>query len=1229
MATALNEYATKIFSEQPSGLWALDDKIDYLSLIPAAQQNLSTWTSVGVDSVVDATDEEVFTNVPPSVAMPQAYANGVLGSADNGGLVQFYFPSSYSSSDFASEISTFAFGFYVYSFSKIVDVRIGYRYTDPSDSQQYEVIKAAATSTTLAWAFVSETFSLPSSFQDLEFLIEVYYNSEGSVYEFAINGITAGQWAEEFQATSLGLNELVTDFGPLGIAIDETQSAIEAKPYGLNGASGYYMVRNLKILSQNNASPLVFGSRNSTKIIPNVEGEPTLILPGKGFLNQSASKIDMTAEFWINVFSQSTQLRKIFGPIGSADGLYVDGPFLKLKVGNVAGSHYVGEWSRPMLVDIRVSETNADLLINGEEVVNLVLDSSYQYPAITNNQGKDQNWLGFYAYNDIPYILVDCVAIYPYLVSRIVAKRRWGYGQAVKFPVGVKGLESSKTVAIDHSFSEYHKNYAFPESGSWNNAVFENLLIDEDSLEPPGYRLPEVILNDKSKEEWLSALASANASSSTDTFMSMRPDYYTDQVESSDWQNTDGYILFDQLDFLPQVTKAFYGIFETSQVHTEKQTLFKIVNSINSNYIEIYLAPYNYPDEYTQEVETEINVYYELSFINFDGTRTQEIFYQSRGQRVGDRFLVGLDIDRFVKDRGEDLATFFGNRKKLKMYVGGDSIFKNTYQGKIRRIALCNANNFSQIKHFFGDRGVPVDYENVFNFFGEESYDAGDSFFGNGAAAFSLVLDGGSPYDFVTIGTEEHTASYTLMAKNTLSGFNLEVDTNSYWEGYLPLSYFAKEVEDAFGNTSKAVSFLQVNFDYPNLNLIDGNVLNTNGEHVRVYVSFQYLSNGSSNVLSSFVNRQPVPSNITIRPGSEWLNTLYEVVDGSVVYPPLDVNIDQIAVHFHIEIVNENSSFNKILIRSLEITSQSYSHTPTPIGTRFGNKIVPFSRSGNYTNYKNVAPIQIDKRSTPYLYQSSKTGIRMLSEYSNESVYGLSIKVNPNAASFFKLSSIQLAIRYDEPLMPEAPLKIFELESATGLIEFFLISDSPSRDRGQVYALESGTNRLQPGIVFFNNGLVSKRLIVYPETWTMAGMSFPDFLDMSNVFGALRITSPIRFNNITFYQTTISDDEERFGFRQWFSVRNNLGTDLDWGYWAGKEVVGGEVIPIPGAGFDWNEVLFLSAIIREEIDASNIYDIYTGTARIISETDNNLKIQNYQYNFLNNISWQQNTVTAV
>ena len=47
MSTPSNLYAEKVFAEHPTGLWALDDKVDYVSLISEEQRNLSNWTITG------------------------------------------------------------------------------------------------------------------------------------------------------------------------------------------------------------------------------------------------------------------------------------------------------------------------------------------------------------------------------------------------------------------------------------------------------------------------------------------------------------------------------------------------------------------------------------------------------------------------------------------------------------------------------------------------------------------------------------------------------------------------------------------------------------------------------------------------------------------------------------------------------------------------------------------------------------------------------------------------------------------------------------------------------------------------------------------------------------------------------------------------------------------------------------------------------------------------------
>jgi len=1161
------------------------------------------------------TDENEFTVAPPAAPKQEVAQNGIIASANNNGLVTFTSPFQLQPSDISPEIKTFAFNMYLYSYSKIIDFRIGYRYTDPSNSQVYESIKAATTSTTLAWVSASETFELPNNFENLELIIEVYYVSEGAPYEFVINGLTAGQWSEEFLLESFGTS--LVDV-PSTIDILATKG-VEAQVYGLSGYSGYYIADNNKLSARNAGMPLVYGSSNSTEIIPK-DNSPSLILPGFGFMNSIGQNKKFTAEFWIKVQSYSKTIKRIFGPVSSSDGIYLDGPFIKLKVGNAIDSHFIREWERPMLIDIRMSPTNASLIINGEEVISLDLDfSNYSFPDKLSSSGLEQDWLGFYAYDDIPSIMIDCVAIYPYEVATIVAKRRWAYGQAVEIPTSIKGVDTTNAVVIDYPFAEYTKNYSFPNSSSWSNGILENVIEDEDALFPPPHPLPTVKLNNLDQDEWLDLLSQANVDES-DTFISLRPDLFTNADDNVD--SLEGYMYFDRLNFLAEPIKAFYAIFETETDIAEKQTLFKVTNDTTSNYVEVYLQQETF--EESGQTVTENNIFYTFNFKKPDGSMKQEVFYKARGQRAGDRFLVGIDIDRFSRDRGKEIANFFANRQVLKLFVGGTKEFNNTFQGKIRRFALSNARNLRKIQHFFTSYGVPIDYENVFDLFGPSLYDAGLA----DEDYWSLVLDGGSPYDFVTIGTEEHTATYTLVPKRQLDNFYLDVETNSYWEDYVPLSYFAKDLENSLGEIRKTLSYIQFNVAYPRTEDFNGDVYNTNGSLLKSYVSFQYLETGSNATTSYFTKTESLNRNRVVKPRADWMTTRYEVVDGTVIYPPQGIDFDRLSINVHLDMDVEGIRTNPMRIRSLELSSQSFTDTPKKIGTKFGTPIIPFSEAGSYFNYRSVPPVAIDKGSSPYLYQTANAGIKMLGNYSNLSSERLSMPINPNSASFFKIGSMQMFIRYDEDVMPDIPIKIFELYYKDGRIDFYLLGDSTSNQRGQIYAVNAQNNRIQSGIVFFTNGIAVKRHVLYPRTWSVMGISFPDFLDMSGMAGSLRITSPIRFDNITYYQTSIRDDEERFGFRQWFSVRNSLGNDLDWGYWAGKELVAGEVInDIDNDGFTWRTLLFRSAILREELDGETIYKVYTGTNRIVAESDNNFIINDYQYSIYRNNRWQQNTIS--
>ena len=1292
MVNPLNLYATKAFSEHPLGLWALDDQADYVTLISDSDQDLSNWSSTGVADVVDATDPQEFTIVPPQPPFSEKAVNGVITATGNDGLATFTSPFQINPSDLNLEQETFSIATYVYSYDKIIEFRLGFRYTNPETSEVNEVIKSATFSTTLAWAVVAESFNLPQSFQNLEFVFEIYYIDEGAPYEFVINAITAGQWAEEFQLKSFGV-ELIDV--PNNIAIPETKG-VEAQAYGLSGNSGYYIADNNALVARNFGIPLVFGSRSATQIVPK-ENSPSLIVPGFGFMNKVGQFNSLTAEFWIQIQSSAIEPRRIFGPISSLDGIYVEGPFLKLRIGRRVASHYISEWNRPMLLNIRLSPTQANLIINGQNVASLDLDPEvYNFPPSIQD-GMQQDWLGFYAYEDVPILQLDCIGIYPYEVATVVSKRRWVYGQGVQAPSDIKGLDSSSSVFIDYPFAKYAKNFVFPTSSNWSNGSLENLSVNRRTLTTPNHPLPEIRFSNKEESQWYRDLESIQ--SEENQVITLRP--------NENWNETEGHLYYENMNFLNQQTKSFYGVFESKVISLNKKILFQVINSETGEELEIYYVgnpitssegsilktkqdertvvvsgkrhglktgmkvliagtervPQGFYDvfvisntEFSYTVDENLaedvseqedpglvyaydsTIYYSFKRpirTSSGDTRIptepkETIFYTAPGHKVGKKFMVGIHLPRFIKEKGEELANFFGSRQNLSIFVGGDRRLFQTFDGNIHRVGFASQRNLRKINHLFNDVGIPVDYENVFDHFGPNIFDAGDKFFGNDPNYWTHTLDGGDPYDFQALKAIEHIATYTLLPKVQMGMFMLDIAIEGFWEDYVPLSYFAKQATNAFGEKEFGVSFLQVNLDYPEITRFDEfENYDTSKNAVRAFVAFQYLREGANSVESNFINKEPLGKSKVVVPDSNWLTTKYEIVDGTIVYPPEDVDYRNLSVNFYLEYNVDGVSFNPMSSRSLQVSSQSFGFSPNKVGSKFGQDIVPFTKSGLYFDYKRLAPFAIYKGSSPYLYNTSNSGIEIRSAYANSNNFGVSIPLNASAAPFFKIGSFQIFLKYGEELFPEVPVKIFEIESGNTYIKFFLVADSPNRKRGQIYALNARTNQLQGNLIFFDNGKPVKRPVLYSNIWNTVAVSFPGFLDLGGFASALRITSPIMFNNFSFYQTTLSDDEERFGFRQWFAVRSFLGDPLDWGYWAGKELVGEVVIPSGDQQFTWQEVLFLSTTLREELDGEKIYNIYTGTERSISTSDQLFKLQDYQYKLYNKISWVENTVSGV
>jgi hypothetical protein len=1202
MANPSNLYAEKIFSEHPIAMWALDDQADYLSLIPEeavpvnSKSNVFNWTISGGSKTQNTT----IANEP----LPETFVTTL--TPNTSGLtnqIVLTSPGIISPLSMNSFQETFSIGAYIFANEPYVtSYEIGYTY----DGLASPVLRSFDSQINDRWVLISETFKIPQTVLPIKIVIRI--NSiippSGTTQLFYINGITFGQWSEEFLSSSTGVTG-----NSLPASVPFTYKAITAKSYGLQDLDGYYMINNGSLRAKNSSVPIVYGSSNVTRILPN-GGDPSVIIPGQGFLNDSGRYRDYTAEMWMRIDSKAIVATRVFGPIDSTDGIYVDGPFIKLKIGNAVGAHPITEWYRPMLVDVKVSENTATMLINGEEVISIFYSTKdLDLPLKTKLVGgveKDNDWLGFYAsdsvFSSVPVLDIDCVAIYSYLVPALVAKRRFAYGQAIEFPESANTAYGGTSVLVDYSFADYTSNYSYPDIGRWSQGQVENLNISDDALSAPDYSLPEIRFKDGfTTQQWYEDLYEANDTPATIPFIS--------------FTGKNGHFLFENMNIIQQDLRGIFGVFQKIGTSTTKQVLIKIQDKTNSNNLEIYIE--------------NNNLVYRL---NFSGTSTD--LYLEEMTFPLNPFCVGLEIEKLSEYFGDQASTFFGNKSRLSLFIGGDNDFSKTFLGKIYKVGFSSQRNIEKISNLFDEKGL-LTYFNPENYFDDHSededsvYDAGDDNFDNNPE-YEVTLLGGDFDSFESIirlnfsTIFSFVASYTLIPKINFDSISLDIAIDGYWEDYQPLSYFAQYVSDSFNKKYYDLDFIQFNIDYPALeNFVEefeGVPAHyfTAGNLVRSYVSFQYLKNNSS-AKSSYFTVAPAPKNNVVSPRSEWITTKYEVVDGTIIYPPRGIRLADLSIVTHLEWSVPGIITNPLVIKKLQYASQAFNEkTLNPVGTRFGTPVFPYLKYGSYFDYKSKNPYRIYKGSTPYLYLTKNSGLEKVGDNSALVNRGFSIPVNQNLAQSYRVIALQLFLRYGRDRFPSEPEQIFEIESKDNYIKFFIVANDESGSRARIYGLNAKTGNFENGIAFYWNGKIVREPVVTLSDWGVLGISFPDTLNFDSYIGGFRITGSVLINSISQYQSSNLQEIQRQTLRSWFLadfISITSPDRYDWDFWS--------------EDYNWNGVLVISSSTLTGVDPSDIYKVYTGTNKLIIDDEVPLRFNGYEYNTYQGITWQSRILPAV
>jgi hypothetical protein len=1148
MSTPSNLYAEKVFAEHPVALWALDDQLDYLSLITESQRTISsTWDGDGGGSNP--------TIAPPSgIPFPDSSVSTIYSFVPTTSTqdVNAWSPNLINFTDLDQELGSFCVGAYIYCDSAYMNsISIGYEYTDPSTSEIVRNYKTFNTSVTQSWLFVSETFEIPNINANLRAFLSFNVSSGGETedaYRFYINGITVGQWSEEFNTTSLGItmSSISNDISVYG-----GQDGIEATAYGLSSDSGYY-IGYPSMLARNTSLPLVFGAANVTRLSPGPEA--SLIIPGKGFLNKKGQFLDYTVEFWARIDSKSSIDKRIFGPISSTDGLYVNGGFLTLAIGNLFASHFVGEWFRPMLIQIRIIKDSASLLINGEQVISFTLDTNnLSFPDELDSNGKNQDWLGFYCYDDVSPFEIDCVAIYPYQVPINVAKRRWVYGQAVISPESINAAYNGSSAFIDYPFANYTTNYSYPNLAKWSQGSFDNLGTTASSLTTPNYSLPEIFTDTKT----LNQLYEDNKAIQNEDykFITFRP--------NSSWNNNYSYFNFKNFSILNDEIHAIFGIFSSTNLSSE-ETLFKIYNSITGNFLTV------------RKDNNQIHYY-----LTYNGI--EEELYSSGSITSGQKFAAGFSIDELIIYFGGNVATFFGNRNGLKLYVAGEDNPIYSFTGKMYSFGFSTTLNVSTIENYFDELNgiLPIN------------------------AATEMI---------------DHIASYTLIPVEEYSTYYLDIASAGYWEDYIPLSYFGQYIKDKSGIEYYDLDFLQFNIDYPSTSLLSESNLyyDTTNAFVKTYVTFQYIVDGANKTQNYFTSVEPITVGniIDIDLYENWTTTKFEIMNGTILYPSKTIDFNDLAIVFHVEFYAKGIIKKPLQVKKLEISSQALnSNSFNPIGTRFGLSLFPYKKSGIYFDYKTKNPFSIYKGSSPYLYLTKDSGIKIRGEFDPNISRGIALSINDSKSSTYQINAMQLWMRYDEPEFSLDALELFEIKHKTDIIKFYFIADTSKKNRGTIYAKSVSTGENFSGLVYYVNGNLVREPKITIGEWISLGISFSNSLNFDSYTGAINLNGPMVFNNISYYQANNLQQLQKYITRPWIKIKNDGLNDLDWQYWFSNYI--------------WQGVLVIASSNLYATNPDEIYKSYIGTNKIIVDDSHGMSFDADKIKVYTDTTWQTIVKTPV
>jgi len=1193
-----NLYAARIFAEHPLALWALDDNFDYISNLSVSDKKLSNWA---FDNL-----EEVPAPIPENLVLPQEFASIFTIVSASAGL----FASASSSlidvvEDLDPDKSSISINAFVYDFEGFIEsYDIGF-IVDGNFS-----VSNIKKDTFRSWEKISHTLNNVQNYSEIYPYLRINYSDpqveSGEQFYFAINAISVGQWSDLFHYENTGVltqelenQELLSILEEITTIPISEISFVVADSYGIaDPLNGYYIVEKNRMLSMNNRLPMTFGATNITNLKHPLSGKlPSLVFPGVGFLNESGRYKEYTAEFWLRCYTDSKFSLKIFGPISSEDGIYIEKDFITLKINKYSQSYFIGKWYRPMLIDFIYNIDSASLLINGDVVINMLLDQS---KIIFPSQEKD--YLGFFAEENIYPLDLDAFAIYPYVVQQQVAKRRFIYAKGVDSPDNIVSNFKGDSFGPDFPFAKYTSSLNYPDMNDWNSGFFLNTNANSTSLGLPNYQEPEIIFDSEiDLDNFL--FDNYSIQDSDYPFIKLKPNINYENVKSS--------IYFKNFNILNEPVKSFFAIFRSPENWSEeKESLLFFTNSFNNNTFSIKIG--NFAVEYL-----------------YNNTVIESFFIENNSI-----FTVGFDLDTISSAYKQILGNFFSNPQNISFSLGGDQ--ETVFSGKIYKINFNDRFYTNKdLTQYIKTNGIfnPVlDFNTLIDYIGNYTYypqvlsdslilDIGASGYWEDSIPFSYfgknVNDrlGNKYYDLDLIQFNLEipsppifkTDEYKILDGGFFNTFNFEIYFNS---GFPNSEEFIFNFDGGNPFTEEFVEFLtdeEIGIAFGNFAAPEYTV--------KSYMTIQEKNEVGKIPYSQYSNTQRIGADRVLDFDNvfNFRSTKYEIVDNTIIFPPKEqVSFKDYYVTVHIELKTKGIKKNPLVIKKMSLVSLAYDESSFySLGSPSGYKAFPFSRSKNTYLFKENNPFVFYKETSSYMYKTLDSGFSVLPYGLNEFTRGITIPINQQLAAEYLLGAVQFWGFYNKDRTIKDTLKIGMIRSKDRSYDIYLEPEENNL-RAKLAVYDSETNNLANGISLYQSGNLVSEIYIEPLSWNSFVIAFDESLVLNNRVGQLEFYEGFMLNNIAFYRKSTDILGTTLTEKIWREVR----AESTWGTWL-------ELNPKRNDTYIWADVDDKIIIETFIISGKSIYDTTFGLATAISKDSTTLTLGSDGVKIVTGSIWDQ------